>query len=116
MPIYVQHIGAMLLGARADQQVRERNAVLATLGELALGRLGCGQRRRIDAQIPVCIEVLAQRREILQGGPDRPWDAIGTCMRALILCERFRGLPPGEPQRGRFSRWRRRCRASSERQ
>jgi hypothetical protein len=37
-------------------------------------------------------------------------------MRALILCERFRGLPPGEPQRGRFSRWRRRCRASSERQ
>ena len=59
MPIYVQHIGAMLLGARADQQIRERNAMLAPLGELALGRLGCGQCRRIDPQIPVCVEVLA---------------------------------------------------------
>ena len=35
MPIHVQHIGAVLLGARADQEIRERHAVLATPGELA---------------------------------------------------------------------------------
>ena len=59
MPIHVQHIGAMLLGARADQQIRERHAMPATIGELALGRLGCRQYRRIDAQVPECVEVLA---------------------------------------------------------
>ena len=66
MPIHVQHIGAMLLSARADQQIGERHAMLATVGEFALGRLGCGQCRRIDAQVPVCIEVVAQRREVLR--------------------------------------------------
>ena len=40
--------------------------MLATLGELALGRLGRGECRRIDAQVPVCIEILAQRCEVLR--------------------------------------------------
>jgi len=47
----VQDVGAVLVRARAEEEVGEADSVLAAGRELTLSALGCGDRLRVNAEI-----------------------------------------------------------------
>ncbi len=65
MAVDVQDISRMLLGAGRDQQVRQRYAVLAAFGELALRSRGGAERLRVHPQLAKRIQVPFKRFEVL---------------------------------------------------
>jgi hypothetical protein len=97
--IHVQDVGAMLLSARADHEIGKRDTVPTARGQLALGTFGGGDRRVVDAQVPVGGEVLLQptpirarsprvaRRDL---GPSRvPDSARSIAWGTAARCQRF---------------------------
>jgi len=49
--VNVKDVGGMLLGTRADDEIRDADPLLAVGRELTLRALGCGDRLPIDAEV-----------------------------------------------------------------
>lgn len=65
MAVDVEHVGTVLLGAGADEEIRECHTMPAARGQFALRGFGGRHRGGVDPQVPVGVEILPQREEVL---------------------------------------------------
>lgn len=65
MAVNVKDVRSVLLGARADDQIWNGDAMASGCSQLALGRLGGGQGRMVNSQVSIGLQVSFQRDVVI---------------------------------------------------